>query len=100
MTFQRFTTVISVCLSVGWTASVTAASPVVPAKEITQYADRRPATRYRLEAKDHGVVFRHGQGPGQCDTLGARDVWVWQHTGTYYMHKIGLRTCRVDETPG
>ncbi len=53
------------------------------------YPDGRPNARYRLEAKDHGIVFRHGTGPDGCDSLGARDVWVWESDGTYYMHYDG-----------
>ncbi len=53
------------------------------------YPDSRPAAHYRLNAKDFGVVFRHGSGPQGCDSLGARDIWVWQHRGTYYMHYDG-----------
>lgn len=68
---------------------VTAASPVIPEKEVQSYADGRPAASYRLEAKDQGVVLRHGDGPDQCDHLGARDVWVWEDGGTYYMHYDG-----------
>ncbi|OHB68143.1 MAG: hypothetical protein A2V70_12020, partial [Planctomycetes bacterium RBG_13_63_9] len=30
--------------------------------------------------------MRFGNGPDQCDDLGARDVWVWKADGTYYMH--------------
>jgi hypothetical protein len=48
------------------------------------YPDGRPVTRYRLAAKDQGRVLQHGDGPGKCDYLGARDVWVWDHGGTYY----------------
>jgi hypothetical protein len=51
-----------------------------------QYRDGRPTARYRLGAVDHGVVLRHGDGPEQCDILGARDVWVYESGGTYYMH--------------
>jgi hypothetical protein len=54
--------------------------------QTAKYLDGRPAAGYRLEARDHGVVLRHGSGPGNCDALGARDVWVWQHGGAYYMH--------------
>ncbi len=43
----------------------------------------------RLPITDQGVVLRHGDGPGQCDELGARDVWVWEDHGTYYMHYDG-----------
>lgn len=53
------------------------------------YPDGRPVAHYRLDAKDHGIVFRHGNGPLGCDSLGARDIWVWQHRGTYYMHYDG-----------
>ena len=52
----------------------------------TRYSDGRPAAKYRLDAVDHGVVLRHGDGPGQCDIHGARDVWVYEADGTYYMH--------------
>ena len=51
-----------------------------------QYRDGRPAAKLRLDAVDHGAVLRHGDGPDQCDILGARDVWVYEANGTYYMH--------------
>lgn len=51
-----------------------------------QYPDGRPAATLRMEAKDHGIVLRHGDGPDKCDALGARDVWVFEDHGTYYMH--------------
>ncbi len=50
------------------------------------YSDGRSAAKYRLDAQDYGVVLRHGDGPGQCDILGARDVWVFEADGAYYMH--------------
>ncbi|MGA2069418.1 MAG: hypothetical protein ABSG86_30990 [Thermoguttaceae bacterium] len=50
------------------------------------YRDGRPAAKNRLDAEDYGVVLRHGDGPGRCDILGARDVWVFEADGTYYMH--------------
>jgi hypothetical protein len=52
----------------------------------TTYRDGRPAATLRMNAKDHGIVLRHGDGPDKCDILGARDVWVFQSDGTYYMH--------------
>jgi predicted GH43/DUF377 family glycosyl hydrolase len=64
-------------------------SEVMPAAEIVKYPDRRPSARYRLDAKDQGVVFRHGTGPGRCDYLGARDAWVFESDGTYYIHYDG-----------
>jgi len=51
-----------------------------------EYRDGRPAATLRMNAKDHGIVLRHGDGPGKCDLLGARDVWVFEGGGTYYMH--------------
>jgi predicted GH43/DUF377 family glycosyl hydrolase len=50
------------------------------------YPDGRPQATLRLDAKDLGVVLRHGNGPGQCDVYGARDVWVFEDGDTYYMH--------------
>ena len=50
------------------------------------YPDGQPAiARHRLEAKDHGRVLRHGDGPSQCDIRGARDIFVYESGGTYYM---------------
>lgn len=68
------------------------AASVKPAIDITTYPDGRPSAKYRLKARDHGPVLRHGDGPGQCDYLGARDVWVWEHGGTYFMHYDGAGT--------
>lgn len=51
-----------------------------------KYSDGRPAATLRMDAKDHGIVLRYGDGPGKCDMLGARDVWVFEDDGTYYMH--------------
>ncbi len=51
-----------------------------------KYRDARPAATMRMDATDHGVVLRYGDGPGKCDTLGARDVWVFEDRRTYYMH--------------
>ena len=50
------------------------------------YRDGRPRARLRLDARDQGVVLRHGDGPAQCDIYGARDVWVFESKGSYYMH--------------
>jgi predicted GH43/DUF377 family glycosyl hydrolase len=64
-------------------------SLVVTASATTSYKDGRPTANYRLPAMDQGVVLRHGDGPGKCDYLGARDIWVWEDHGTYYMHYDG-----------
>jgi len=73
-------------------------SRIVPASEIAKYSDHRPSAKYRLEAKDHGVVFRHGAGPCRCDVLGARDVWVYESNGTTW-HMFYLGTPNVSPQP-
>ena len=62
---------------------------VVLAKQVITYSDNRPFAKYRLNATDYGVVYKHGNGPESCDYLGARDVWVWKYKDTYYMHYDG-----------
>ena len=64
-------------------------SQIKTAEVITSYSDGRPSAKYRLDAKDYGIVLKHGNGPDSCDYLGARDVWVFQDKGTYYMHYDG-----------
>jgi len=59
------------------------------AAEPVKYSDSRPVARWRLEARDAGSVLKHGAGPNQCDYLGARDVWVWETGGKYFMHYDG-----------
>ena len=79
-------------LTSGVVASVATAgegSRVRPATEAVKYLDGRPTAVLRLEAKDQGVVLVHGDGPGQSDYLGARDIWVFEDHGTYYMHYDG-----------
>jgi predicted GH43/DUF377 family glycosyl hydrolase len=78
------TTALTLCLCKGLFGA-----EVVPAREVTQYPDHRPTANYRLEAKDQGVVFKHGNGPDRCDYLGARDLWVYESNGIYYMHYDG-----------
>lgn len=51
-----------------------------------QYEDGRPSTARRMNAADFGVVLKHGDGPGDCDKYGARDVWVFESGGTYFLH--------------
>ncbi len=61
-------------------------SRVQAASHPKTYSDGRAAATFRLAADDQGVVLRHGDGPGQCDRLGARDPWVYQAGGSYYLH--------------
>lgn len=68
-------------------AAPSTGSHVVPCAELPPaYADGRPTAKYRLDAQDQGVVLRHGDGPAKCDALGARDIWVFEDAGTYYLH--------------
>ena len=66
--------------------AVLAIAPWTVSAAAQRYRDGRPAATLRMDAKDHGIVLRHGGGPDRCDVLGARDVWVFQSDGTYYMH--------------
>jgi hypothetical protein len=43
----------------------------------------------RFQINDHGRVLLHGDGPDQCDHLGAREASVYEHEGTYYLHYDG-----------
>lgn len=54
-----------------------------------KYPDGRPAAKWRLPAHDTGRVYRHGSGPGKCDYLGARDLWVYEHRGVYHLNYDG-----------
>ena len=53
------------------------------------YEDGSPTPSLSLRADDHGPVYLHGRGPRQCDVNGARDAWVWEVDGKYYMHYDG-----------
>jgi len=53
------------------------------------YPDGRPYTALRMEATDAGRILRHGEGPAQCDALGAREAIVFAHDGQYYLHYDG-----------
>ena len=51
-----------------------------------KYPDGRPQAQLRMDATDHGIVLRYGDGPDKCDILGARDAWVFEDNGTYYLN--------------
>src|SRR5262249_19082130 len=53
------------------------------------YSDGRPRAKLQLEALDYGPVLRHRDGAEDCDKLGARDPWIWEYEGTYYLHYDG-----------
>lgn len=55
----------------------------------TTYPDGRPVATLRMEAKDQGVVLRHGDGPEECDTLGAREALIFIENGVYHLFYDG-----------
>lgn len=67
------------------TTTLAATVPTIAAEPMA-YSDGRAVATLRMDAKDHGIVLRHGDGPDQCDILGARDPWVFEADGTYYLH--------------
>ena len=84
--------IVAVLVTLVSASGVSVAASVRRTSDITTYPDGRPTAQYRLDAHDYGPVLRHGDGPGQCDYLGARDVWVWKHGGRYFMHYDGAGT--------
>jgi len=69
------------------------------------YQDGRPAACYRLDARDQGIVLRHGGRTDRCDAFGARDVWVWKYLDTLFMHydgagPTGWLACLATSTDG
>jgi predicted GH43/DUF377 family glycosyl hydrolase len=56
---------------------------------LAAYEDHRPEAKLRIEARDQGVVLKHGDGPGQCDVYGAREAIVFQADGRFYLHYDG-----------
>src|SRR5205085_12425868 len=53
------------------------------------YADGRPSATLRMDAQDAGAIIRHGEGPAQCDYLGARESICFRSGNTYYLHYDG-----------
>ena len=43
----------------------------------------------RLNAVDEGVIFRHGEGPDQCDMNGAREPTIIVENDTYFLFYDG-----------
>jgi hypothetical protein len=43
----------------------------------------------RLEAKDQGVILKHGDGPDNCDTHGMREPSIVQADGKFYLFYDG-----------
>jgi len=83
MTMHRF--------SRAWVFLLTASAAVLAgcASSAKVYDDGRTAAQLRMEARDYGVVLHHGEGPDSCDAHGARDAWVFEYQGMYYVHYDG-----------
>lgn len=64
-------------------------SQIVPEMRVIKYPDKRPAAKYRLNATDEGVILKHGDGPGGCDKLGAREALIFQEHGVYHLFYDG-----------
>ena len=64
-------------------------SKIIRIKKVINYPDNRPTTKFYVNAIDAGIIFKHGTGPDSCDVYGARDIWVWEHNRTFYMHYDG-----------
>ena len=60
-----------------------------PAGDENAYPDGRPVASLRLEAKDQGIVLKHGDGPDQCDYLGAREALIFEENGIYHLFYDG-----------
>lgn len=81
---MKFNTKLQWVLLAGWLAAGSAW-----AADSNPYPDGRPAATLRMDAKDQGVVLKHGDGPGQCDVLGAREALVFEEKGIYHLFYDG-----------
>lgn len=61
----------------------------LPALPVAPYPDGRSRAVLRLDAQDQGVVLAYGDGPNECDKLGAREAILFESEGTYYLHYDG-----------
>lgn len=70
-------------------APAKSATPIVPESPVKQYPDGRPGAAFRLNAKDQGVILKHGDGPDKCDYLGAREALIFEEKGIYHLFYDG-----------
>jgi len=59
---------------------------IQPFASAKSYEDDRPIATCRINAKDQGVILRHGDQDAEYDIFGARDVYVFKHHDTYFLH--------------
>jgi hypothetical protein len=95
VTFASAWVALAVTLALTTFGAVAFAGPkpnkilAIPADEVVIYPDGRPAPHFLLPVEDYGVVLKHGNAPGACDRLGARDIWVYKASATFIMHYDG-----------
>lgn len=54
-----------------------------------QYSDGRPVATLRMNAKDQGIILRHGDGPNKCDIRGAREALIFKEKDVYHLFYDG-----------
>ena len=64
-------------------------SSLVPVTNPINYGDGRPYPAFRMDAVDQGMFLAYGQGPNQCDYLGAREALINYWNGKYYLYYDG-----------
>ena len=55
----------------------------------SKYPDGRPEAALRLDARDQGIILRHGDGPGGCDTKCIREAIIFKENDTYHLFYDG-----------
>jgi predicted GH43/DUF377 family glycosyl hydrolase len=56
------------------------------------YLDHRPYPLFRMDAKVHGVVLRHGTAPDGFDALSIREANVFEENGRYFLFYDAIRS--------
>lgn len=80
MTSPYFRFLVLLVLLVGaFAGPIDSAEPVVPGYTPT----------LRLDAKDAGIILRHGDGPNRCDINGAREPTLIEEGGKYHLFYDG-----------
>jgi predicted GH43/DUF377 family glycosyl hydrolase len=74
----------AIYLALNASASTAESSPLPKS-----YPDGRPTASRRMAAMDQGLIIRHGDGPAECDYLGAREAICFRAGSTYYLHYDG-----------
>jgi len=64
-------------------------SSLTPVTNPINYGDGRPYPAFRMDAVDQGMFLAYGQGPNQCDYLGAREALINYWNGKYYLYYDG-----------